>query len=87
MVPIRKKIGGQIPNLRTEIFYGRSGDYHLLVMRIPSCDAYFPFLICWTTFGEKWAWPRALLMFWASLPNQKVGQLGGPFGTTVISKS
>ena len=59
-----------------------------LVMRSPSYDTYFSFLIFWATFGGKMnvATTRAPngLGFQA---RQKVGPLSGPFGPTTISKS
>ena len=53
-----------------------------LVMKNPSYEAYFPFLPLLRENGP----PRTPLMVWGLLFNRKVGPLGEPFGSTVISK-
>ena len=54
-----------------------------LVMRNLSYDAYFSVLIFWATFGRK----MGVATTCTPNPNQKDGQLGGPFGPTTVSKS
>ena len=48
-----------------------------LVMRNPSYDVYFSFLIFWVTLAGKWAWPpRAPLTVCGLQAQPKVGPLG-----------
>ena len=62
-----------------------------LVLINPSYEANISFLIFWATFGGKMgvASVHHAHPLWsgASKPDQKVGPLGGPFGSTAILKS
>ena len=68
---------------RAEVFYGGSGDHYLSIGEEKSKMLVFVFWFFGPLLAGKWAWPPRT----DSKPDQKVGQLGGPFGPTAISKS
>ena len=70
---------------RSEISYGNSKDYYLLVVKNHDINAYLKKSYFWRE--NRLGRHDGAKGSWASRPDLKVGLMGGSFGLTVTSKA